>query len=566
MRILFLLLISAQSFSQIVGIVATTASNRSSSVFETITEDSLILFANPTNQKIWRSGVEYTGIISAPSSHQWAITDHCTQDTLATGTSNNVTHTFTFSSMNDCNVYDLCVTADGLVRVFPFEFTCLPQKPVSYNETWSASGQHDMGWTNRPGYKIRITGEFTGFINAWWLRSDDPTQPIHIVLDNITVNSGNAQNFRATAFKNVIIDGCTDDDVAYGMTLNKTGSAAQQLFVLEAAEANDASKRTSNVIICGIDANGNDIVGSGITAFRFINGRDATNNESTYQIDNIKHFNCRGRNTYEEAYYYGQSNDALSGGLGYPYFTDCLYYRLIGENAGNEVMQFGLNRNFEMALCTFKNGGTRNQNFHENLVQWSNGNQNGAFYMNYLEQGTHNLLAGGIGRTGGNNEFFSNVMYSAGKDADGAGNLWFQCDQSDLFADVNWSIFHNTIHYAQGTAFTLYEAYTTNWNKFNAVENLIVGENTTDYENASAVDPTHVVFSNYKVLTANISTVGFVDYLNKDYHLNSLSSPAFGASTSITKTHWMSDYDFDGYKYSTPIRGAFSGVELMTLD
>jgi hypothetical protein len=471
--------------------------------------------------------------------------------------------------MANCNTYDLLVTVTNGIntfyRMFPAEFTCLPPIPSTFDAVWSVSGSHDMGWTDRPGYAIRITGNITGFLNTWWLRSSDPTDPVHIYLDNVTIDSTTVQNFRITAFSNVIIDGCGDEDIQYGMTLNKLTGANQQLFTFEAAEANDATKRSSNVIICGIEADGNDIAGAGITAFRFINGRDSTNNESTYQIDNIVHFNCYGHNTYEEAYYYGQSNDALSGGYGYPYYTNCMYYRLRGENAGNEVFQFGLNRDFDVFSCVFKNGGTRNQNFHENLVQWSNGNQNGAFYMNYLEQGTHNLLAGGIGRTGGNNEFFSNIMYSLGKDSDGAGNIWCQCDQSDLFTDVNFSFFHNTIQYAVGTAFTLYEAYTTNWNKFNAVENLIVGENTTNYENAAFVDPTHVVFSNYQLLTANIGTAGFVDYANKDYHLSSLSSPAFGSSTSITKVHPLSEYDYEGYEYVSAVRGAYSGVELITL-
>src|SRR5690606_9645927 len=98
---------------------------------------------------------------------------------------------------------------------------------------------------------------------------------------------------------------------------------------------------------------------------------------------------------------------------------------------------------------------------------------------------------------------------------------------------------------------------------FNSTSNIVVGANTSDYENASGVDPTHVNFDNYKVLTSNISDVMFVNASGKDYHLSSLLSPVFDTYNPSPMQHWMSGYDFEGVRYSTNVAGAYSGYELM---
>jgi len=534
-----------------------------------------ISFSNPVTGKVWRDGIQYSGNITPPSGYAatWAIIDHCTADTIVTGSGNTVTHTFNFVTMLDCNVYDLGVTITKGPKVFKQiyagEFRCLPQDPGVYTQTINTAGDKNGGWTDRAGQTILITGDVSR-INLYWWKSDDPTNPLHFIFRDLHITTTtNIVSLGMTAMKNVIIDGLTEDGVDYGALVEKSTGAASQIVQLLGAEPNDNTKLSSNVIICGIDANGNDIVGAGITAFRILNNRDATNNESTFTFDNLKIFHCRGRNTYEETWYLGQSSDYTSGGLRYPYYTDCLYFDLIGENGGNEVWQFGLNRNAEIFDCTFSTGGTRNQNSHENLVQWSNGNQDCSLYQNRLIQGTHNLLAGFSGETGKDNEFFSNVMYTQGKDADGGGNIWYQAQTGSIHATCKISFFHNTIQWTAGVSgFTLYEAFTLDYDKFNSVENIVVGATTTNYENASGVDAAHVVFSNYTLLTGDIDDVLFADYANQDYHLTSLSSPAFNTSTSITKVHRLGNYDYEGVQFvdAYPVRGAFSGYELMTLD
>lgn len=536
-----------------------------------------IEFQNPSyNHKIWRSGIERTGNIVPPTGYTatWQILNHQTRAVVTSGSGNTVTYTFTFVTMAACNVYDLLVTvtngSNTFKRLFPGEFTCLPQVPASYSITWNTSGDKAMGWTNRAGTKILATGSLTR-LNPYWLKSDDPTNPVHVVLKNLDIQtSTNIISFGMTAFKNVIIDGCTEEDVQYGAVIQKLTGSASQMVQLLGAEPNDNTKTSANVIICGIDCNGNwnetGVVGAGITAFRILNNRDAVNNEATFTFDRLTIFNCRGRNTYEETWYVGQSQDTPSGGLKYPYYTNALFFNLIGENSGNEVFQFGLCRNTNVFKCTFKNGGLRNQNLHEGLVQWSNGNRDCYFFMNYLEQGTHNLLQFFSGTTGGNNEFHSNVMYTLGKDADGGGNIWGRSDAHESLASIYYSFYQNTIVWTAGvSAFTLYEN-TTPWNKFYSADNIIVGATTTpDYEQGNVVNAANTLFNNYKVLTANIGTIGFVDAPNKDYHLSSLSSPAFGAKTTINRNSPFANYDYEGVEFvvSTPVRGAYSGYELM---
>lgn len=571
MKTLLIYILSLTSaFGQIGGIIASTANNKLADV-----QIATLSFNNPETGKVWRDGIQYSGTITPPSGYSttWAIIDHCTADTVATGSGNTVTHTFSFVTMLDCNVYDLGVTitkgAKEFEQIYAGEFRCLPQDPGVYDQVINTAGDKNGGWTDRAGQTILITGDLSR-INLYWWKSDDPTRPVHFILRDLHITtSTNIVSFGMTAMRNFIIDGLTTEAVDYGALVEKTTGAASQIVQLLGAEPNDNTKTSANGIICGIDANGNDIVGAGITAFRFLNNRDAANNESTFTFDNLHFFHCRGRNTYEEVGYFGQSSDYTSGGLRYPVYTDALFFDLIMMNGGNEVFQYGIFQNSEVFDCEFSNGGTRNQNSHENLVQWSNGNQDCSFYQNRLTQGTHNLLAGFSGETGKDNEFFSNVMYTEGKDADGGWNIGYQANTGSVHTTLNVSFFHNTIQWTDGvSAFTLYEAFTLDFDKFNSVENIVVGATTTNYENASGVDAAHVVFSNYALLTADIGNAMFVDHTTQDYHLSSLSSPAFNTSTSITKVHRLANYDFEGVKFvdAYPVRGAYSGYELMTLE
>lgn len=534
-----------------------------------------VSFINPSPlHHIWRDGVSMTGKISMPPGYnvnQWDIINYETRDTVATGNTQFVNATMDFVSVANCNTYDLVFQISNGVRTFDFaypgEITVLPPVPTTFDQTINTAGDKNGTWTNRAGQKILVTGSVSR-INMYWWKSDDPTNPVHIVLKNLDIQtSTNIVSLGFTAMRNVIVDGCTEENVRYGAIAQKLTGAASQIFQWMGAEPSDNTKTSYNTIVCGIEADGNDIVGAGITAFRILNNRDAANNESTYTYTRATWLNLYGHNTYEETFYTGQSSDYTSTWR-YPYYQNVLYYNIIGENGGNEVFQHGLHRNTSIFRCRFSNGGTRNQNSHENLVQWSNGNRDNYFFMNYLDQGTHNLLGFFTGETGRNNYFWSCVAYTAGKDADGGGNFWGRADTGSIETTVNYVVEHWTFVWTAGVAgFTLYEPYTLDFDKFYSVSNIVNGATTTNYENASGVDAAHVTFSNYVTLTANIANIKFRDAANKNYHLSTLSSPAYGSYTASNNTHVYKDYDVEGAKFVSgySVAGAYSGYELLTL-
>lgn len=527
-----------------------------------------IEFANPSyTHKVWRSGVEMTGTITPPTGYSatWQIINHKTRAVVDSGSGTSVTSTLTFVSMENCNTYDLLVTVTNGVktfrRIFPGEFTCLPQVPVSFDETWSSSAGHNMAWTNRPGYAIRVTGNITGRLNHWWLKSDDPTNPVHVILDDCDITSS-TWCFTATASKNVIYDGCTDESIQYG--LRAVGTTNNQIIQSTFCEPSDSTHRGGWTYWCGISATG-DTPGTGVAGFRFIPPNDAVNNDTTFTCPGVLLFNTKAQNTWEEGYYIGATNDTLTSGRTYSRINEALFYNIISDGAGNEGFQFGSVDNWEFFNSTLSNSGTRNQNLHENLFQFAHCT-NGLCYMNHFEQGTHNTIAFFQGRTGTDAEFHSNTIYTAGKDGDGAGNIWGRTDNHDTETEIYFSFYNNTIVWTAGaSAFTIYEN-TDIWNKFWAVSNIVVGATTTDWEDGDGVTSSHVEMENLKKTTANIGDILFVNTGSKNYHLASLSSPAFASATTYTptKTSPFKDYDKEGVEYWTDVYGAFSGYELET--
>lgn len=523
-----------------------------------------ISFSNPQDTvcKVWRSGVEYTGTINTKTGQtvtKWSIIEHLSRDTVASGTGTSVTATMTFVHI-DSTVFDLYAIMAGLggdTLMLPAEIFTLPQIPVSYDETWSTATGHGMGWTDRAGYAIRVTGTISGHLNHWWLKSDDPTDPVHVVFDNATINSS-TWNFTATASKNVIYDGCANDN--QGLVAVKTGSGLNQIIQFTMAEPNNATYRGGSTIWCGIYADGADIAGAGNTGMRIIPPNDATTNDTNFSLSYILQNHITIRGTHEEGAYNGATNDTQTSGRTYSRMDQAYFYHWNIDSTGNEAFQIGSADKWEFARSRLSNSGLRGQEFHENLLQVGY-SSNGDVYMNFMDQGAaHNTIAWFPGRTGLDNEFHANVIYSLGQGT--SGNLWGRTDNHDTETSKQYSFWNNTIQTTTGTAFTLYETVDI-WDKFNAVGNIIIGQNTTDFTNGSGFDSGHTVFDNLKYLTANIGSVGFVDYANKNYHLSSLASPAFATPSSITKNSMFKDYDFEGVKFITPVFGAYSGYELI---
>lgn len=573
MKKLFLFLLvtlSIQSFGQL-GYSSFLMRTAQSTREHPVQLDTVLQFVNSQPvHKIWRSDSTYVSTIVPPTNYvitEWQILDHESDNLIDMGSGNTISHASTFVSMDSSNIYDITImairstgTPDTIKQRLAGEFSCYNKPPTVFDETWSSSGGHDMGWTNRPGYAIRITGDISGQVNFWWLKSDDPTNPIHIVVDDVDIASA-TWNFTGTALNNVIIDGCADENVQYGLRGTKTEAGQNQMFQITLAEPNDATRRSGNIVFMGIYMDGSGIAGAGNTGVRIIPPNDATTNNTNYSTPKITGFNVKIRNTHEEGTYWGATNTTLTSGRTYSYILKSFVYDWDIANVGNEAWQGGSIMNLDFFHNRLSTSGTRNQNLHENLLQL--GHCGGAVYQNWFEQYTHNTIAWFPSRIGTKIEFFSNVIYTTGKDGDGAGNMWGRSDEADDYATIEYSFFNNTVVWTAGvSAFTLYENARV-WDKFNVVGNIIVGASTTNFENGNGMDAGHTVFDNVQKLTANIGDLLFVDSANKDYHLSSISSPAFAEpSTSITKVSKFANYDYEGIEFKAPMYGAFSGYEL----
>lgn len=566
-KILFLLLLITSSASAQIGLGGFVMGSSSPTSLPVQVDTMRFINAQPVH-KIWRGDSTYVSTIVPPTNYiitSWVILDHESDYITDMGAGNTISHAPTFTSMDSSNVYDILITAvysginDTIKQRLVGEFSCYPKKPTTFNETWSSAGGHDMGWTNRPGYAIRVTGDISGQVNFWWLRSDDPTQPVHIVADDVDIESS-TWNFTGTALDNVIIDGSTDESVQYGLRGTKTGAGQNQMLQITLAEPNNAIYRSGNIVIMGVFMDGGSIAGAGNTGVRIIPPNDATTNNTNYSTPKITFFNCKIRNTWEEGNYMGATNTTLTSGRTYSYIDKAIIYDWDVENTGNEAWQGGSILNLDFFHNRLSTSGTRDQNLHENLLQL--GHCGGYVYQNWFEQYTHNTIAWFPSGIGTRIEFFSNVIYTTGKDGDGAGNNWGRSDDDNIYPTLEYSFFNNTIIWTAGvSAFTLYENDRV-WDKFNVVGNIIVGATTTNFENGNGMDAGHTLFDNVQELTADIGDLLFVNAAAKNYKPSSLASPAFATPTTITKYSKFANYDYEGIEFKAPMYGAFSGYEL----
>lgn len=532
-----------------------------------------ITFTNPTIHKIWRNGVENTGTIIGPTGYDisWEIINHNTRAVVDSGTGSSVTSTFTFTSMANCNTYDLLVTVTDGVKIFKkiflFEFTCLPVAPTTFDLQISAATFSSVTWVSRPGYRIRVYGTITsGTVDLRKYKSDDPTQPIHIVFDNVTIDSA-TWDVKIQMLKNVILDGCTSESIQYGCRMTKKDGGINQMLVFDwNGTGGEIDYFSQNVYICGFECNGRNVAGNGNTAFRILpGGRNAVVNSTTRQFTGLMLFNCKGYSNHEEVYYLGYFGDTPDvNGYSHSYIDGAYVFNCIGYDGGLDVFQITAH-NSVIARCYFKDGGYRDDPNHENCVQIGS-SYNVVLTQCWMEQSAaHNMLFLANGYYGGFCEVFGNIFHSSVGPGN-AGNIWIRADLSTPYTTIEQKVYNNTMYYADDHAFRLYEATATDFDKIELVGNAVVSFSTSDYTNGSGFIASHGTFSNYKVLLANISTVGFVDYVLKNYKPASLSSLLYGTSTDIVKTSPLANYDFEGveYKLGFPIRGAYSGYELLT--
>lgn len=536
-----------------------------------------IAFTNTTSptHKIARSGRAHTGVITPPSGYtvtDWTIQEHTHDRAVETnGSGTAVSHTFTFTSMEVCNVYDLIVTVSNGVstfkRIFFAEFTCLPVAPTSFDLQWTSANAKDGSFTDRPGYRIRVSGNLSGFLNTYHWRSSDATRPIHVVFDNCTISNSGA-NFKMTAWQNAIFDGCTDETIQYGLTLTKTFGGTLPLLEFQACEPNNATRVAKNVWLFGIKADGGTAPSTGATGFRILTQQsvESTNREGTYEMLNLYVGNFRIERPLEEGLYCGHANHNLNAsGFAFSSFRDCLFYNFSIENTGNDAFQIGQFIDSEAFNFTLTTSGTRNQSQHRNSLQLGDGNQNIAIYA-FDSDTAHNCLLMSNGRAGFNYEVFAGNFTSTGRDEDGSGTNGFVSLINGDPATIYFGLWHLNIIVNSGAIFTMFHQSGVLFNKFNCSGNLFKSNTTTQREFGGGTwdAAAELLFDNQ--ITTNVATFQFEDAAGKDYRPSSLSSPAFRSSTAFTKLSPFANYDREGYEYVLAIDGAHSGVPLQIND
>lgn len=539
-------------------------------------------FSNPSIHKIWRSGVLNSGVITVPSGYSnisWQIIEHQTAAVLASGSGNSVSQTFTYGT--GCNVYDLLVsTTKGgyptLEKVFPGEFTCLP--PVFTEGTADrvytlpgSIGFINDGWVDRGTsavYKIWVKGDYTGAagFNFQYFRSDSDNRPIHMIFDNVTITSSSF-NFQLTACQNLIIDGCASELVQYGLKCVKSIGGADQNFFVYPSDATHGGK---NITMCGIYTNNLEHTSGGSAGFQLSSSNNVTFNYDTFTWARPIAFNCEVNWPAAEGYYMAHFTDAPDGtGRAFSGYSNSLFFRLYANHTANEGFQYGSNFSGDVWGCRWVDTGLNvSQSGQRNILQWSAGNRDCAFYQNYGE-GANDGWSAFTGRRGKDMEFFSNVMNCTGPAAVDGVSTFIKMYQNDTYASMNWNVRHNTFLFGDvqpnSIPWLLYNdtgSPTTIFNKLAIVDNIVVADTATEYATANGFDITNLLFSDYNTLDGN--DLHFFNLGAKNFRLASTDSPAFRANTTITTVHRLNNYDFEGIKYlaAHEVSGAYSGYEL----
>lgn len=538
-------------------------------------------FTNPKPvHKIWRSGDALSGTIAVPtgySSVTWQIIQHQTFAVEKSGSGLTVSHTFTYKGTDKVNTFALLINATksgkpDLWWLSPGEFTCLPQKPVSWNETWDLSstgtGFHNGGWTDHPtGWTIRVIGAHSGSnkLGEFYYRSSDPLHPVHVVFDNCSITT----NVVGTAFspgssQNIIFDGCTDEAVQYGLSITRTaGANGENVY----CTPSDSTHESYNWVMCGMHVD-NGVFTQGGTGFVMQMTNNVTFNANTYTFTQLTVFNMLMENCKNEAYYVGHTRDT-----DVPPFckiSNALYYRCNSNHSRNEGFQVGGHITSELFKCNWQDTGLGNEAGQMNNMQVNPGCQGMTVYMN---QGltARDLHQGFMGNTGTGVEIFSNVLETTG-----SGFVVWLCQMWDDVATppYQWSNHGNTIITPDGICFSFYNKnnpsngtfFNPHFNDANVIVSSTPNTNS-NYQHFNGFVTTNVIMNN--LYYTDINTPGFTSVVGKDYRPASLSSPLFGFTQNTTsggRRHAWAQYDFDGYKRN-PLNvccGAFSGFPLMT--
>lgn len=557
----------------------------------------------------------------------WQIIDHDTHAIVTSGSTLSVTYTFQWTSGRNIYDLKVSPFRPGYTikpRIFPGEIRVLPpvagesSADIVNDLSGAGNGSKDGSWTDRApaayssgttyatGNNVKYSGKYykskvgsninhqpdvsptqwlqiysyviwykgSGTrINPFYWRSTDLNFPVHFVFVNASVTSTAAfRMFDPGSISNVIFDGCRSDAV-YGLTLTRSSNFSEGVY-FTFSDASNTTRTSSNVTFAGIsiENTNNTIGGSGFVFAPCCGGGTApsVNNYDDYAMQYGTVFRIKIRNTRDEGFYMQHFDDDLHGTYA---FAPAQYVWIFDNdvlNTGNESFQMGSCFNCEVFKNSFVNAGTRNQSLHRNNLQWSQGSRNTTYYMNYFD-GSKNAWQAFTGRGGSDMEFFSNLLYSTGKPGlsaegnnDGT-NMLVRLEQNSYFTEMYWGVFNNTFIFNNDVPMNFYldvGSPTTIFNKYVYADNIIVTNTATTKTLNNSFSSSMLTENNYQV--TNIATPGFVDSGNKNFKLTSLSSPAFRTRTTFTKTHWLSNYDYDGFQFNTDVVGSYSGWELQT--
>jgi len=537
---------------------------------------------------VGRVGSGYTTTISVPAGYScnWFMYEAETRSIFANGSTTSLSTSFTSSSR--MLAYDIAVFAVkgtlAFVRYLRRAVTVLPAIPTEGSANIvidCANGgvtYRNNNFVDRTGQVVYVKGDYNsgaGYLGLEAWVSSDPYNPCQFYFANASINSTGPYCMRINQnCRNVLFDGCGGAEGTYGMKLTMPGSGTRAQILYVEASTNSGSNPNNagrGITICGFDEDGMLISSAGLKV--------DTANSSTVNYDaylttgnggalfNLRMFNIRIQNTVDEGLYCGYVDDLLHSGFAHAPIVGVRIYKFKTNHTGGDGMQMGASMfDGEVHDCVVTDPGYRNDNNHKNGMQFSSGNRNCFVYRNWVVG--NNLFSMFTGRGGGNNEFFSNVFINP--ITSNNVNIFIVIYPNDYFTTLSYKIYNNTLVTSNNSEPV--EVWNLNvdpqpanqpkMNPFVFADNLLVFNTVNQYKRVNNPDQTGWVIGNYG--TNNINAPMFVDGPGRDYHLSSLSSPAFQARHSFTKGHFLSNYDYEGVQFVNDVHGAFSGYELMT--
>lgn len=545
-------------------------------------------FSNPSyTHKVWRSGTQYSGTITLPSGYSnitWQLVRHPqstngvfpSQEVVASGSTTNVVATLNYITNDTVNVYDLCVQATRIGfqpvdKVFYGEVICLPAlfTEGTADEVWDLTAGSVIKNGNFTDYSatgrkiwLKGTSSGTNVFNMFNWQNNNALKLIHVITSNATINTSNT-GVQSCKFggplQNILIDGCSDETVQYGLKVNKIGTSShtENIYITTDGVIN-------NFIMCGFYVNNGTYTsgGSGCVVQMF---NASTNNDNVYRLNRLTLFNSLVENCGAEGYYIAHTWDADT-----PPFAKIvhgLYIRCNSNHTSNEGWQWGGNIDSEILNSTWLDTGKSNVDGQRNAFVLRPGCQNVYMYgctgisnydITFLEPNV----------TGTNSEIFSNVFRSTnGAFVQG---LLLRFAQSNVTGIEYQGIFNNIFRIATGAIGQLYNAPgsppTTIMNLF-FDSNLLITDTTNNYTLNNGFTIANSTINNKTIL--NVNTAGFINPAIDDYRPSSLAASMFGFAKTIstgTRIHPYANRDINGDTFASGANyaaGPYSGVDYM---